>query len=216
MSSHGPRKIQTIGNPMKKKRKLAATEPSQKEKDKGTAENMSELCRAVKTVRLSYGESQEAFARRVGLASMTVSRFERGKLVPTSFEALLRLAEAARAKDLAESDLFERAAQHARLDSPETRPTLNLGAIPIYSLPQWRLMHIAAIAVLYYPEAATAMEQAASSTGPAVALVDRAIREYTNRSGFASGLGSYRGLPEILTMLAEQQAFENFKEKGNQ
>lgn len=200
---------------MKRKRKQPATEPSQKEKDKGTAEDMPELCRAVKTVRLAYGESQEAFARRVGLAGMTVSRFERGKQVPTSFEALSRLAEAARAKKLAESDLLEQAARHARIESGETRPALSLSAIPIYSLPQWRLMHIAAIAVLYYPETAAAMEQAAGTTGPAATVVDKAIREYTNRTGLASGLGFYYGLPEILTKLAEQQAFESFKEKGS-
>jgi transcriptional regulator with XRE-family HTH domain len=180
----------------------------------GAGEGLPELCAAVKQLRLAYNESQELFARRVELAAQTVSRFERGKQTPTDLQVLTRLARAASAKGLArETELFEDAARKARAELGATRPSLSLPAIPIHSLPQWRLMHIAAVAVLYFPETAAAIEQAAA-TGPAVALVDKAIREFTNRSGIASGLGYIYSLPEVLIQLAEQQAFEAFKDEA--
>jgi transcriptional regulator with XRE-family HTH domain len=51
------------------------------------------LCAAVKRVREAYGDTQERFARRVGIAVMTVSHFETGRTEPRDPRVLLNLAK---------------------------------------------------------------------------------------------------------------------------
>ena len=173
------------------------------------------LCAAVKRIRESYRESQPQFAQRVRVAAMTISRFERGTREPGDFEVLKRLAEAARAQGLKqEQDLLEHAAIEARgsqawSGAAERSTHMGLMAMSIFHLPQWRLMHAAGIAALYYPEVAIAMEQAA---GPAMALVDEAIRQYANEP-VSGGLGFANQLARLLETLASQRALERFKEK---
>jgi transcriptional regulator with XRE-family HTH domain len=52
------------------------------------------LCLAVKRFREYLGESQEAFGRRIGVALMTVSRFETGRAEPRDLRVLKNLASA--------------------------------------------------------------------------------------------------------------------------
>jgi transcriptional regulator with XRE-family HTH domain len=53
------------------------------------------LCLAVKRFREYLGESQEAFGRRIGVALMTVSRFETGRAEPRDPRVLRNLAKIA-------------------------------------------------------------------------------------------------------------------------
>jgi transcriptional regulator with XRE-family HTH domain len=71
---------------------------------------LEELGKAILKTRTAYGESQEAFARRVNCALMTLSRFERG-VVPKNHRILAGLAQAASQKGLdREAQLFLTAA----------------------------------------------------------------------------------------------------------
>src|SRR5262249_1888500 len=121
------------------------------------------LCNAVKRVRDAYGDSQERFAQRIGIAVMTISRFERGVQIPGSESVLSKLALAANNVHLMEEfHLFRTAAVLAR-----NGPSVS-SISQSYSPQEWRLMHAARIAAKFYPDAALAIEKAA---GPALALV---------------------------------------------
>jgi DNA-binding transcriptional regulator YiaG len=57
---------------------------------------------AIRAIREALGISQEAFARRVGVAYNTVNRWEKGKSLPKStpiIEKVLELAKEARIDD---------------------------------------------------------------------------------------------------------------------
>src|SRR5262249_21739636 len=137
-------------------------------------ERLPDLCLLVRQIREAYGDTQEQFAERIGVAPMTISRFERAKQIPKDPDVVQRLLKAAHAtrKPLDTACLEEAVARHKKTD--RTFPWelwqsggMGLAAMPISSLPQWRLMHAAAIAILYYPETAHSIERAA---GPALAL----------------------------------------------
>ena len=174
---------------------------------------LPELCAAVKRIRESYRDSQPQFAQRVDLAPQTISRFERGVQSPADFQVLMRLARAAQAQGLTEeTDLLEHTALAARgaWHRAETRSTgRGLMAMSIFHLQQWRLMHAAGVAALYYPEIAIAIERAA---GPALTLVDEAIRLYANEP-VSSGLGFANQLALVLETLLERRALERFREE---
>src|SRR5215475_10229180 len=53
------------------------------------------LCAAVKRIREAYSDSQERFSQRIGVALMTVSRFETGRAEPRDPRVLLNLAKVA-------------------------------------------------------------------------------------------------------------------------
>jgi transcriptional regulator with XRE-family HTH domain len=177
------------------------------------------LCRAVKRIREAYGDTQDRFALRVNLAPMTVSRFERGKLVPSDMHVLMRLADAARAKDLTDdADELEQAAAATRAAAKiedlkgSLGPGSGLWPMQIVSLQEWRLAHMAVIALRHYPEIAAALER---EGGAALALVDEAIRQYAEQP-IASGLGFHNQLEQRLITLVKQRELERFKEKRNE
>jgi transcriptional regulator with XRE-family HTH domain len=176
------------------------------------------LCVVVKAIRAAYRESQPRFAQRVNLAPQTISRFERGVQVPADYEVLVRLANAARAKNLTEQAMeLERVATESsgRIEGLREAlgPAAGLWAMPIFSLRQWRLMHIAGIAAQYFPEAVQAIEQAYELNAPdAVAWVDEAIRLYGGQP-VESGLGFNDQLLRVLMNLARQRDIERFKTK---
>jgi DNA-binding transcriptional regulator YiaG len=51
---------------------------------------------AIRAIREALGISQEAFARRVGVAYNTVNRWERGKNLPKSTPIIVKILEVAR------------------------------------------------------------------------------------------------------------------------
>jgi hypothetical protein len=77
--------------------------------------------------------------------------------------------------------------------------------ITAQSLTQWRLMAMARIVALYYPERVAAMEQAA---GPAARLVNSVLREADELN--------YRSIDTQLEIAAERQAHEELKQRKDE
>ncbi len=159
------------------------------------------LCAAVKLVREAYGDTQERFARRIGVAVMTVSKFENGRAEPRDPRVLLNLARVTgvhirmhgreddldrMAKSLAEGgglvmtragaeDLFRDAyADFERIKNTDRQVgELESRAQPSFrSMREWRLSCAARLAVLYFPEQVTAIEKAA---GAAITIIDEVL-----------------------------------------
>ena len=80
------------------------------------------LCVATRKVRTEFGESQDQFARRLDVAMMTISHWERGVTVPSRADSLQKLADSAEAVELlAEADQFRAAyAQAAGIKTVKT------------------------------------------------------------------------------------------------
>jgi hypothetical protein len=117
--------------------------------------------------------------RKTGISSQTISRFELGKQEPRGLEVLISLRNTALSLGLnAEEHLFRLAIGMPIEALPgvqiQKRDLPSAIRIPSYTPQQWRLMQAARLAVLYFPDAAVRMEQAAS---PVLKLVDRIIQE---------------------------------------
>jgi transcriptional regulator with XRE-family HTH domain len=181
-------------------------------KQKPEKTSLPPLCAAVRRTRSAYAESQPAFARRIGVAAMTISRFENAKQVPADFQVLAQLERAARERGLTEeADLLAHAARGARRGREEDAIAPaggELAPMPIHTWAQWRLMHAAGIAVLHYPEVARAMEQAG---GAALSLVDEALGRHA-RMIKSGGLGVFSQAVRELMVLVAQRDLEAFSQ----
>jgi len=172
------------------------------------------LSAAIKRVRKAYGDTQEAFARRLDVAMITISRFERGT-EPKDLRVLLRLEEAARMINLtAEAEAFARAtieAQRGRASDDFNRPFVNpstytrVAGLRAHSLMQWRLMAAARTASLYFPGLIAGIEKAAA---PALEFVDGVIKNASDAVPV-----DYAALDQALDDLAEQRALAALKGK---
>src|SRR5262245_22344140 len=130
------------------------------------------LCAAVRRIRAAYGDSQERFARRIGVAVMTVSRFETGRAEPRDPRVLLNIARVAAekagfvsdSKSLRDDeDLFRDAyADFERIQQTDRKvgQLESFGKQTIRSMRDWRLSCAARLTVLYFPEAVAAVEKA--------------------------------------------------------
>jgi transcriptional regulator with XRE-family HTH domain len=158
-------------------------------------------------VRAACGETLEVFGRRVKVSFNTISRYELGRMVPADFNVLGSLARVARDCGLtAEADLFTEAQSQVRFRS--YRGPISEGAGAVYSPQEWRLMHVARIALRLYPEHARAIEKAA---GPAVGLVDEILRSVDDCSTLDAAF--YADLEQRLNEIADRRAFENLKQE---
>jgi hypothetical protein len=144
---------------------------------------------------------------------MTLSRWERGVNQPRDVHVLQQLAIIAAGVGLRDEEaLFCQAS--GTLPARQVTPTqIWPGPISYLTLDfdtpqQWRLMIAAKLAVMYFPETATAMEQAA---GHVQALVDEVISTAPEnlRPDF------YVRMEQRLNEVARRQAFVNLK-KGIQ
>jgi len=167
---------------------------------------LPELCSAVLKLREGSGWSQEEIARRVGIASMTWSRYERGAMVPSSYSVLNRLARLAEnLKLLDEQELFERAAEKVRPSVEEIIEQMNpfrkseAARSQPHSPHEWRLAQVARLCTRFFPEEARAIEKAAPT---AVALVDEVLAR--------GGRADYQELEQRLDALADERARESF------
>jgi transcriptional regulator with XRE-family HTH domain len=184
---------------------------SEKNKPKVKAE-IHELCRAVKAIRLAYGDTQERFAQRVSLSSMTVSRFELGKAVPRDPQTLQRLFDAAAGHGglKTEASLLEA----ARRDAAQARPIYDRFTpfadqmIPFHSLEEWRVMCAARIAARYHYDEAIAIRKAAPKS---MEIVDAVLADTNASEGIHEAF--YDDLEERLTELAEQRTIERLQEE---
>jgi transcriptional regulator with XRE-family HTH domain len=173
------------------------------------------LCGGVKEIRQAYSDSQEAFARRIGVSSMTISRFELGKQVPRDPLVLWRLYQAAVQApprlDSAIVPLFAEAL-HREIGPDwhkytETWPVPNRQARS-YTLSEWRLQSVARIAAKYFFEEAAAIELSAPSS---TALVDSVLRDAHAADQIDDSFYEY--LDQRLSDLAEKTLLQRFQEK---
>jgi transcriptional regulator with XRE-family HTH domain len=167
----------------------------------------NELCAAVRRIRNATGDTQEKFAQRIGVAVMTISRFETARQVPRHFRVLSELRDVARAAglDVEESILSGVLTEHpsSSLGQPQEFVT--------FTPAEWRLMHAARIAVRFYPETARAIEEAAA---PTLALVDEILR-YARPDRVLTA-GFYMAMEDQLDELAERRSFEYLRRERNQ
>jgi transcriptional regulator with XRE-family HTH domain len=189
---------------------------------------ISPLCNAVKDLRLACGDTQERFARRIGVAIMTISKFETGRAEPRDPRVLMTLATVAEDKANFAFHVEEDNAKHNTLRAAELQfrdvlrdyerlrqaeqrlgPLERLGPMEFDSKPtvrsprEWRLSCAARLAALYFPEQAAAMEKAA---GAAIAIVDDVLSRADEKQ-----IDYQRFEREIFT-LAEQRAFSELKQ----
>jgi transcriptional regulator with XRE-family HTH domain len=156
------------------------------------------LCAAVKRIRNFFGDSQEAFGRRAGVALMTICKFETGRAEPRDPRVLLNIAEVAGqhrkyllehgddeiifsddpVRILGENEQLFRAAYAAYERTQQiNRRVGELEAVALSafrSVREWRLACASRLAVLYFPEQVAAMEQAA---GAAIAIIDEVLSQ---------------------------------------
>ena len=167
--------------------------------------NASPLCAAVKHVRQVYGESQQDFAKRLGVSLVSVNRWELGHQEPGDLVVLLKLQRCAWLRRLEkEATLFAEAVQKSfepyETISPSILEVLQLGfpneaelEVPSHStkllrlqeqlpaLREWRLRLAARLAVSSFPELIPAMEKAAA---PVLRLIDERLERVDEAKGF--------------------------------
>ncbi len=170
-----------------------------------TGKEIPPLCAAVKRVREEYGDTQERFARRLGVAVMTVSKYETGRAEPRDSDTLLSLCVLASDKGLTdEKHLFHNAYEEfARARNPDFDRNV---AQRIGSLREWRLSFAARLAILYFPEIATALERAA---GPALAIIDNVLADAPEDSAG----GPYERFEREAFLLAEREVLKDFQKR---
>ena len=121
------------------------------------------LCQSVRRVRQSLEETQAIFARRIGIDPISLSRFERGAVVPRAPRVLLGLMDAACAAGRAEeSEEFRHA--FIRTTGPRA-PDVSVRAqtgdeLAFESIRFWRFMAAARTAWHRFPEHVPAIEAA--------------------------------------------------------
>jgi transcriptional regulator with XRE-family HTH domain len=157
------------------------------------------LCAAVRHVREKWRDTQERFARRIGVAVMTVSRFETGRAEPRDPRVLLNLAKVTSEQimmcsvddierkfvsrpfddgvmtlSVAEQLFRDAYEDYARLrQTDRSVGELESQVQPVTrSMREWRLSCAARLVVLHFPEQVAAMEKAA---GAAIALIDEVL-----------------------------------------
>jgi transcriptional regulator with XRE-family HTH domain len=177
---------------------------------KKKAPSLPSLCVAVKAIREMYGDTQEQFAQRVSMGSMTISRFERGVAIPRDPVVLQKLAAVAEEADLpAESEQFRDAYREALVNRmypgpAAVQPTLS---ISFQTVPEWRLMMIALFAARYDGATARAIEAAG---GPVCAVVDQVMQDADIGKGIGPDL--FRGLEVRIKALMDAQALKTTRE----
>jgi transcriptional regulator with XRE-family HTH domain len=165
------------------------------------------LCAAVKSLREKLGDSQERFARRVGVAVMTISRFENGRMEPRdprvlhslSNLALGKAGEAGFGPSTDEYRLFDEAYTDYKRTKFSAQEVSKIeqydgGQPRISNLREWRMLCAFRLAMVYFPEAAAAMEVAAGDAGAIVRGV---------RSQFGGAEMDYSRLEREAFVLAE-------------
>jgi transcriptional regulator with XRE-family HTH domain len=173
------------------------------------------LCAAVKTIRRTLGLTQEKFAQSVQLAVMTISRFERGRQVPTEHYVLERLSHAAADAGLEEEEtLFTNAI--TKRYPPEGRPPFLDPVLfppdqkPNYGVAEWRLMQAARAVYRIRPDATREVEEALNRICGVVDLVDEVLRK-ADPARVASG-SMWAELEKQVSTLADRRALEGLKE----
>jgi transcriptional regulator with XRE-family HTH domain len=168
------------------------------------------LCADVKRIRNEWGESQAAFAARIGVTVTTISRFERGTAEPSNRKVLIALHQAYVGKDMAPPPaLIDKLRDDLNSTSQPgvTGPRLSTASFdpPVRSLREWRLFCALRVTLVHFPEAVAAIEKAASE---ALALVDEAIT--------GADRIDYQQLERAAFELADKKMLNDLKGKGKE
>jgi transcriptional regulator with XRE-family HTH domain len=172
-------------------------------------EKIPDVCAAIHRVRQTTQTTQKQFAAMLGTVTMSLSRWERGVATPRDRNVLMRLsATAASAGMKQEEELFNQAL--GVLPPRAATPTQVWGGPISYLMldfdtpQQWRLMIAAKLAMLYFPDTAARMEQAATDV---MMLIDEVV------SAAPENLRPdiYVRMEERLRELARQRAFTGLK-----
>ena len=176
------------------------------------SQSLPSLCMTVKAIREKYGDTQEQFAHRLSMGSMTISRFERGVAVPADPVTLQKFAAAAKDVDLAaESDQFMDAYREAigvemvnRMYPGRLIPGAHAGpSVSFHTLPEWRLLMIGLFAARYDSATAQAIEEVG---GPIRAIVDEVLANADSSRGF--GAEFFRELEARVRTLMDQRSLK--------
>jgi transcriptional regulator with XRE-family HTH domain len=174
-----------------------------------------ELAVVVKKVREAYRDTQEAFARRIGVSPMTISRFELGKQVPRDPLILLRLYRAAMTcgASLGLHAVPSISMALYRQLGPDWQNYTETWPVPnrqhgSHSLSEWRLQCVARIALKYHPEEAIAIEKAAPRS---MEIVDAVLREADAPDQIDDSF--YEDLDQAISGLADKQLLQRLQEK---
>jgi DNA-binding XRE family transcriptional regulator len=184
---------------------------------KKISRELSPLSVAVKRIRQRSGYTQEQFAQAVGLAVMTVSRFETGRQVPTDPNVLMRLEQAARDAGLSDETAlfsealgeFEWSTNWGWTRSPVRDPPT--GTRAEFRVSEWRLMQAVRVLCRIRPEAAGDLAQFLNTASGAVDLVDEVLKT-ADPAQVASG-SIWRDLEKKVTVLADHRALERLQGK---
>jgi len=151
--------------------------------------------------------SQEELAKKLDLAPMTLSRFERGVQVPRDVEVLARLRDAAIEANLPSDQMMFQGVILKILEQ-KSDYEVTVSARPVHTPESWQLMHAARIAALYFPNEAAAMRKAARMSlelvNEAIASVDFTVFDET----------VYVALEAKLDNLVTQWKFQQIKEQN--
>jgi transcriptional regulator with XRE-family HTH domain len=165
---------------------------------KKAVKELPPLCRAVKQAREIFGDTQERFARRIGVAVMTISKFETGYSEPRDPRVLLNLSRVMGEKmefinlrdpQHDEWDAVWKVFSDAYRDWERIQKTdrevgllesqtqfRSIGGVTPASyfrgLREWRLSVAGRLMVQYFSEQVEAMEKAAA---PAISLIDEVL-----------------------------------------
>jgi transcriptional regulator with XRE-family HTH domain len=167
-----------------------------------------ELCAAVFRIRKALGLSQERMARETGIASMTLSRFERGAQVPRDRAVLALLRDLAiRAQLRDEAGLFLRAFENRETASRRDDQGYLYGdPLAGSGTPRvWELMQMMRLSAIYFPHDAAVMEQHAGRAGE---IVRETIASAETLAPGLAGSPLYRELERYMNAAAEKSAFE--------
>jgi len=157
------------------------------------------LCVAVRKVREKSGETQEQFAHRLKMGSMTISRFERGVATPSDGIVLQKLCAAAKELEMkAEADMFDTAYMAAvgveivNRMYPGPGPREQALTIRFETLREWKAMVIALFSERYRAE-----------IGAVRAVVNQVVRD----ADISQGIGpeGYHELEARVKTLMEER-----------
>jgi transcriptional regulator with XRE-family HTH domain len=174
--------------------------------------DIDSVCAAVRSMRAKLRLSQQEMADQLGIALMTLSRFERGVQVPKDMAVLNSLLNLSSLNPVLmdERVTFLNAAVAAKAKEILANLMVPLSALN-HSAEQWELIQCARVAAAHFPEEAKAMRQAA---GEVLRLVKQVIRAADFSGPLDASL--YLDLERRIDESVKQFSFERLKGGNNE
>jgi transcriptional regulator with XRE-family HTH domain len=164
------------------------------------------LCAAVRRLRAEARLSQKELAAKLGIAPMTLSRFERGVQVPRDIEVLTRLRDAVGTSQEEDRKRIDMAIISSRFDRTRNWEPCPYTFFRLWPV-QWELVQCARVAAAHFPKEADAMRKAA---GAVLQLVKEVIGTADFRVSHDENF--YHALERRIDDLVKQRLFEQLKD----